>query len=159
MGYKYRNINGVRVLEHRYIMEQHLGRKLFSNECVHHKDKDKSNNRLSNLEVKTLSQHSRDHQLSGDLNRPTVEEANKGRKTQLKERGKRVEILDESFKLLLTVESVGVAARITGVRQQKISKYCHSVIKKPRWKIFRFGFAKDNNPNLHFKIPLTPVNK
>lgn len=39
------------VLEHRLVMEQHLGRYLLPNEVVHHKDENPSNNDISNLEL------------------------------------------------------------------------------------------------------------
>ena len=39
------------VFEHRFVMEQHLGRKLTSDETVHHIDGDRGNNALSNLEL------------------------------------------------------------------------------------------------------------
>lgn len=49
--------------EHRYIMENILGRKLKRNEVVHHKNGDKSDNRLENLEVMTLSEHGKFHSI------------------------------------------------------------------------------------------------
>ena len=64
-GYEVRYINGYNkkgnVKEHRYIMEQYLGRKLNSNEVVHHKDGNKLNNNISNLQVMTKSEHSKLH--------------------------------------------------------------------------------------------------
>lgn len=39
------------IFEHRFVMEQHLGRKLLREETVHHVDGDRGNNALSNLEL------------------------------------------------------------------------------------------------------------
>ena len=55
-GYKIRNrVNdaGKRgyVFQHREVMEEHIGRKLFPHETVHHKDGNRANNELSNLEL------------------------------------------------------------------------------------------------------------
>lgn len=49
------------VWAHREIMENHLGKKLLEGEVVHHKNEDPGDNRIENLEVKTKSQHARDH--------------------------------------------------------------------------------------------------
>lgn len=48
-------------LQHRRVMEEHLGRKLRSDEHVHHKDGVKYNNSLDNLEVLTASEHAKHH--------------------------------------------------------------------------------------------------
>lgn len=48
-------------LQHRYVVEQAIGRKLLPSEVVHHKNGDKTDNRLDNLEVMTRAEHSRIH--------------------------------------------------------------------------------------------------
>lgn len=50
-----------RVLLHRFIMEQHLGRYLTPAEVVHHKDENTKNNDITNLEIMSSSGHSSHH--------------------------------------------------------------------------------------------------
>jgi len=45
------------VLEHRVVMENHLKRILSDDEVVHHKNQNKKDNRLENLEVLTVTEH------------------------------------------------------------------------------------------------------
>ena len=47
--------------EHRWIMEQHLNRKLLPTEIVHHINHDKLDNRLENLQVVSRSEHNKIH--------------------------------------------------------------------------------------------------
>lgn len=45
----------------KYLMEKKLGRKLLSNEQVHHKDGNPLKNELDNLELKLLGEHQKEH--------------------------------------------------------------------------------------------------
>lgn len=60
-GYKQISIGGIRILEHRYVMEQFLGRKLTSKEVVHHKDRNRQNNDIENLVLTDHSEHRKFH--------------------------------------------------------------------------------------------------
>jgi len=56
-GYKWITKGGKRILEHRYVLEQVLGRKLEENEIVHHLDGNKLNNHPENLQIMTHRDH------------------------------------------------------------------------------------------------------
>lgn len=63
MSYRYKTVKreGKTVLLHRWMMEQHLGRKLLRTEEVHHKNHDRMDNRIDNFELTTNLEHQQIH--------------------------------------------------------------------------------------------------
>ena len=56
-------------LEHRLITEKHLGIKLNTNEQVHHINEIKNDNRIENLEIKLISEHTKHHHKGKDIDK------------------------------------------------------------------------------------------
>ena len=49
------------ICEHRFVIEQHLGRKLQRREVVHHINEKRDDNRLENLQLMTIGEHGKLH--------------------------------------------------------------------------------------------------
>jgi hypothetical protein len=56
-GHRFISVNGTKIAEHRHIVEEREGRKLRSDEIVHHVDGDPLNNDPDNLVVLSRSEH------------------------------------------------------------------------------------------------------
>ena len=54
-----------KVLEHRLVMEQHLGRQLTKSEVVHHINGNNADNRIENLELTTFAEELKRHNIAG----------------------------------------------------------------------------------------------
>ena len=60
-GYERVSTTDGRYLTHRKVMEEHLGRPLTSDEVVHHKNGNRLDNRIENLELTTRSEHQKEY--------------------------------------------------------------------------------------------------
>jgi len=51
------------ILEHRFVLSEHIGRPLTKKEMVHHINGDKQDNRIKNLELCLRSEHIKNHHM------------------------------------------------------------------------------------------------
>lgn len=142
MKYKALKIKGKRIDEHRYIIEQYLGRKLNRDEVVHHINGNKSDNRLENLQVMSRSEHSRLHALENkDICRLHSQEAReKHSKVLINNRklSKRVGRYDKQGNLLEEYLSTMDAQRKGGFCNKHISACCNNKRKTHKGFVWKY---------------------
>lgn len=74
--------------EHKYKMEQKIGRILKENELVHHINGDKTDNRLENLQLLTRSEHITEHHLGAKRSEEAIKNMKEAQQKKVKNMSK-----------------------------------------------------------------------
>lgn len=143
--YHMKKVDGKNIALHRFIMEEHLGRKLEPEEWVHHKNGIKTDNAISNLEVMNPVDHGRFHHLRHAIDKICVVCGSKF--TPHKTKRKRQQTCSPDCKLVLigrkkikvteaqyheirarrsNGEKLSVLASEFGLTQTTVSEYCRN---------------------------------
>ena len=136
-----------KVYEHIYVMTNHLKRPLAENECVHHKDRNRANNDLQNLQLLTSSEHRRLHLIEDhgiifyDVKckrcDTVFETTNKSSRVYCSnscasESSKKFEIAKEELEILVWKYPTCKVATMLGVSDVAVAKRCKKLgIDKP----------------------------
>lgn len=174
MGYEYAiskghylaSSNG-KIYKHIFVMCEHIGRPLHPDECVHHKDRDRSNNELSNLQLLTRSEHALLHAIEDrgykvesrkckHCKKPfTCSEVSKQifcSSLCAAEVRQKFEISEEELQVMVWTMPTIEVAKILGVSDVAVSKRCKKlgISKPPRgyWAKVRAGAIVPSIPPL-----------
>ena len=140
-------IKGKKIDEHRYIMEQILGRKLTKDEVVHHIDGNKLNNDPSNLQVMSRAEHTRLHSKMGSY--AFTEETIERLREKIKDAWKRGDFNSLKFSVCAYDKETGVlvkeyastrAAIVDGHWSSPISNCCRGTLKSYHGMVWRYKF-------------------
>lgn len=138
-----------KIYEHHHVMCENIGRRLLPNECVHHINRDKTDNTLSNLRLMTLSEHSKLHAIEDrgysseirSCRKCSVEfcVSTKSRQIYCSMKCSRVdsrefEINPEDLRALVWAMPTTEVAKILGVSDVAVAKRCkkYGISKPPR---------------------------
>ena len=158
--YKRVTINGKTILEHRYVMEQYLGRKLLKNEQVHHINGDKFDNRIENLIIVTQNEHDMLHKwkypktkrcvICGKEFEPYESKRKNGKvcsheckmkldKINASKRKRKIVQIDMNGNVLKEWDSARDCMNETGYFESNICKCCRGFI--PSYRGFKWRYA------------------
>ena len=133
-GYPTIHVDGKNVLLHRYIWEKHHGTIPDGYE-VHHKDKNRFNYDLANLELIDIVDHHRNHAIDHSLGK-----FNKGKRKDHASGfcGARQPVIAENPFEVVQFDSISEAARTLGIRTGDICRILKGTRKTAKGWVFRY---------------------
>lgn len=153
LGYKYAyepkhklaNKSG-KVYEHVYVMVEHIGRVLYPDECVHHIDRNRTNNTINNLLLLTNTQYTQLHWLEKEY-------IPEGSIKSVKDLNEKLHLLNENY-----VEKICPACQSLfdchkNDIQQYCSRLCYCIGKR------KIDISKEELEKLVWEYPTTEVAK
>jgi hypothetical protein len=124
MSYKYKKISvhGRKVDEHRYVMEQHLGRYLRSDEIIRWINGDVRDNRIENLSVMSRKMQPYTQLVEGTLCCFGSRDEEKHKKACRDQFGFKVMICDKEGNELMIVASIRLASLCIGCNRSNLQE-------------------------------------